>query len=409
MAKTPAALVIDQDVQARFDIKQAIRATGLTLSGEAGLGIEAVTAASETRPDVILVGVAEPLERPVQTIESLLTLLPDTPVIVYSQSRDIETARKAMLAGARDYLPRPVKPDVLRDSIFKAMEAEENRRLRKTGALPAAPTAGTVITVFGAKGGIGKSTVSSNLAAALAQHQADSVVIVDLDNGFGDITGMLDVRPERTLLDLARDIDKVQPDDLPRYLAKHEATGLNVLAGPSVLEWREIHVDQVRRVVEMLARYYDKVVLDTSGILNDVSELALELATIVLWVTTTEFASVSDTIHAMRALKSLSYSQERVRIVMNALSPDDGVRAGAVQEALQQDIFWQIPYDKKVRQGTHLGQPIILTSPNSLAAKSMVDLARVIAGGGQPQQTAAKKSGFKWRPGAAAAVPAEGS
>jgi pilus assembly protein CpaE len=400
-------MVVDQDVQARYEIKQAIRATGLTLAGESGLGIEAMTAASELRPDVIIVGVAEPMERPLQTIESLQSLLPDTPVIVYSQSREIESARKAMLAGARDYLPRPVKADVLRDSVFKAMEAEENRRLRKTGHLPAAATAGTIITVFGAKGGIGKSTVSTNLATSLAQGQADSVVIVDLDNGFGDISGMLDVKPERTLFDLVRDLDKVQADDLPKYLVKHELTGLNVLAGPTVLEWRQISADQVRRAVEMLARYYDKVVLDTSGILNEVSELALEIGTIVLWVTTTEFASVSDTIQAIKALKTLSYSQERVRFVVNAISPDDGVRPSAVQEALQQEIFWQIPYDKKVRQGTHLGQPIIITSPNSVAAKSLADLATVIAGGKTVVTGSKKSGGFKWRPGSQPA-PAEG-
>ena len=79
----------------------------------------------------------------------------------------------------------------------------------------------------------------------------------------------------------------------------------------------------------------------------------------MLWVTTTEFASVKDSLEAMRALKMLSYSQERVRIVMNAISPDDGVRPSVVQDALQRDVFWNIPYDKKVRQGTHLGQPIV--------------------------------------------------
>lgn len=405
MAKTPAALVLDQDVQARFEIKQALRSAGLTLAGEAGLGMEAVTAANELQPDVIFVGVQEPMERPLQTIESLLSLLPDTPVIVFSQSRDIETARKAMLAGARDYLPRPVRPDVLRDSVFKALTAEENRRLRKIGQLPSAATSGTIVTVFGAKGGIGKSTVSTNLAVAMAQQHADSVVVVDLDNGFGDITGMLDVKPEKTLFDLVRDIDKVEGDDLPKYLVKHELSGLHVLAAPSVLEWRQVSADQVRRVVELLAKHFDKVVLDTSGTLNEVSEMTIEIATMVLWVTTSEFASVRDTIEALRALKTLSYSQERIRIVMNGISPDDGVRPSIVQEALQRDVFWQIPYDKKVRQGTHLGQPIIITAPNSVAAKSLSDLATVIGGGrlGRSGTGSGKQGGFKWRAGAQAA------
>jgi len=407
LAKTPAALVIDQDVQARFEIKQVIKACGLTVAGESSFGIDAVSQATETRPDVIIIAVNEPMERALQTVESLLSLLPDTPVIVYSESREIESARRAMLAGARDFLPRPLRPDVLRDSVLKAMEAEENRRLRKAGQIEAAPTQGTVITVFGAKGGIGKSTVATNLAVALAKSSTSSVAIADLDNGFGDITGMLDVKPEKTLADLVRDIERVGRDDIARYVTRHEQSGLGVVAGPSVLEWRELPIDGVRRAVDLLARTYDKVVLDTSGQLNNVSELAAEMATILLWVTTTEFASVRDTMEAMRAMKALSYSEERMRVVLNAISPDDTVRASVVQDALQRPIFWEIPYDKRVRQATHLGQPIVVTAPQSVAARSFTDLATVISGG-RLEQSKKTLGGFRWR-GTPQPVVAEGS
>lgn len=406
MAKTPAALVVDQDVQARFEMKQVVKACGLSFAGESSYGMEAMTVANELHPDVIVVGVNEPMERPLQTVESLVGLMPDTPVLIYSESREIDSARKAMLAGARDFLTRPVRPDVLRQSVLKAMEAEENRRLRKTGFLPSSATRGTVVTVFGAKGGIGKSTISTNLAVALAKHKSASVVSIDLDNGFSDMASMLDVKAERTLGDLVRDVDKVDRDDLKKYLYRHEMSGLDVLAGPSVLEWRKIAVDDVKRVVELLAKNYDTVVLDTCGTLNELSELAIELGTLVLWVTTTEFASVKDSIEAMRALKMLSYSNDRVRVVMNAISPDDGVRPNVVEDAMQREVFWNIPYDKKVRQGTHLGQPIVITSPQSPAAKNFFDLATLISGGRVEQQRK-MLPGFKWR-GATQPAVAEG-
>jgi len=406
MAKTPAALVVDADIQSRFEMRQIVKASGLTVAGEAGYGMEAITTAQEVQPDVIFVGVNEPMERPLQTVEQLASVLPDTPLIIVSNSKEIESARKAMLAGARDFLTRPVKPETLRQSVLKAMEAEENRRLRKAGTAAAAPTQGTIVTVFGAKGGIGKSTVATNLGVALARQSNASVVIVDLDNGFGDVAGMLDVKPERTIEDLIRDVDRVEKDDLRKYLSKHQLSGLDVLTGPSVLEWRKISVEDVRRVVDLLSKSYDTVVLDTSGMLNELSELAIETATIVLWITTTEFASVKDSIEALRALKQLSYSQERIRIVTNAITPDDGVRPAAVEEALQRDVFWSIPYDKKVRQGTHLGQPIVVTSPQSVAAKSFSDLATLIAGGRIEQKNKAL-GGFRWRSNAQIA-PAEG-
>ena len=407
MAKTPSALIVDSDIQARYEAKQVVKASGLTLAGECGFGMEAVTEASTLKPDIVLIGVGEPMERPLQTVESLQSLLPETPIIVYSDSKDIETIRKAMMAGARDFLSRPIKPETMRVSVATALEAEEKKKLRQLGQIPGAATAGTIVTVFGAKGGIGKSTISTNIAVALARAERASVCVVDLDNGFGDIAGMLDVKPERTLFDMVRDLDMLEQEDIGRYVVRHELSDLDILAGPTVLEWRKISPDHVRRVVEFLAKNYDTIVLDTSGMLNELAELAVEIATIVLWVTTTEFASVKDSLEAMRALKMLSYSQERVRIVMNAISPDDGVRPSVVQDALQRDVFWNIPYDKKVRQSTHLGQPIVITAPQSISAKSMVDLATVIAGG-RLDKTNKILGGFKWRPGSQPAT-AEGS
>jgi MinD-like ATPase involved in chromosome partitioning or flagellar assembly len=157
----------------------------------------------------------------------------------------------------------------------------------------------------------------------------------------------------------------------------------------------------------MLARNFDTVILDTSGTLSEFSELAVEMATIVLWVTTTEFASVRDSLEAMRALQALNYSHERMRVVLNTISQDDAVRPSVIQDALQREIFWTIPYDKRVRQGTHLGQPIVITAPQSVAAKSLSDLATLIAGG-RLDQNRKVFGGFKWRPGTAPA-PAEGS
>jgi MinD-like ATPase involved in chromosome partitioning or flagellar assembly len=126
-----------------------------------------------------------------------------------------------------------------------------------------------------------------------------------------------------------------------------------------------------------------------------------------LWVTSTEFASVRDSIEAMRALTALNYPQDRVRVVVNTLYPDDGVRPSAVQDALQREIFWQVPYEKKVRQGTHLGQPIVVTNPQTVAAKSFTDLATVVSGGRvESGGNRSLRSAFKWRGGSQESGPA---
>ena len=394
MAHTPAAIIIDQDVQSRFEAKTALRSSGLTLAGEAGFGQEAIALATETRPDIIFVALNSPMERPLQTVDSLAALFPTTPMIAYAKAPDTDAWRSAMRAGMRDLIPMPLKAEALRDAVVKAMAVEEHRRLRLHGQAPVQAGVGTIITVFGAKGGIGKSTVAVNLAIAFAQ-QGASTVIVDLDTGFGDVTSMLNIRAERNLGDLVREVDRTDRELLKQYVTRHEESGLDVLASPPVLTWRTLDVGDIRRSIELLAKYYDKVVLDTSGTLNEVSEMVLEIATMVLWVTTSEFTSVRDSIEALRALDTLSIPRERTRIVLNASSADDGVRPQTVQQVLQMDVFWHIPYDKRVRQGTHFGQPIVVSSPQSVAAKSLTDLANVIAGG-RASNTSKPKDGMRF-------------
>ena len=103
MARVPEVLVVDQDPQARFEVGRLVKQAQLTVAGEAAFGTEAISLASETRPDVIICGMTNPPERSLQTIEALLDVLPETPVVAYGWKDDVETVRQAMLAGARDF------------------------------------------------------------------------------------------------------------------------------------------------------------------------------------------------------------------------------------------------------------------------------------------------------------------
>lgn len=380
MAKIPEVLIIDQDGQARYEVKRLVKQSHFTVRGEAGFGTEAVSLALELKPDVVLCGMAEPVARSLQTVDSLLNALPETPIIVYSSSRDIELARQAMLAGARDFLTMPAGREDITRSIVAVLEAEERRRMRVTGQTSSWGARGSIITLFGAKGGVGKTTIAVNLAVALARETTQSVVLIDGDSGFGDVASMLDLPPERSLTDLVRDVAKVTRETLPKYLARH-SSGLAVLAAPpQTLGWREVSPDDFRRVLELLSKSHDVVVVDTAGLLNEITLAALEAASLILWVVTTEFASVKDSLRALDALKSLSIPEERIRVMINDIAMLDGVRPQTIEEVLQREAFWQIPFDKKVRYGSQVGEPAVIGNPKAPGARSLVDLAKTVAG-----------------------------
>ena len=152
------------------------------------------------------------------------------------------------------------------------MEAEEKKKLRQLGQLPAAPTAGTIITVFGAKGGVGKSHDQRRTWRWRWRGiESSSVCIVDLDNGFGDIAGMLDVKPERTIADMVRDIDQVERDDISRYVSAARAVGARRARRAAACSSGVAGAGAGAQGDRLLARTYDKVVLDTSGMLNELA------------------------------------------------------------------------------------------------------------------------------------------
>ena len=123
MARVPEVLVIDQDPASRFEFKRILRGAALGFAGEAGLGTEGVSLAAETTPDVILCGMAQPPERSLQTMEALMDVLPETPVIAYGRSDDVDAVRLAMQSGARDFLALPADTEKLIESVRKVLES----------------------------------------------------------------------------------------------------------------------------------------------------------------------------------------------------------------------------------------------------------------------------------------------
>ena len=367
-------LVVDHDPDARFHVRGIVTEAGFEVCGEAGLGTEAVVLAVELRPDVVLCALREPVARVEGTIESLARRLPGVPVIAHAETADVSMIRKAMIAGARDFVRAPFTPDEVQRSVAAVLVAEQRRHDPADNAT----ASGAIVTVFGAKGGIGKTTLAVNLSVALTCHTNQSVVLVDADDTFGDVAATLSVMPGGSATEaLQTDGDA----DVERLLCRH-SSGLAVLAGPeSPFEWDGLHGARLGGLLQQLARRFDVVIVDTSGALRALSLAAIESSSLVFWVTTAEYASVRDSVQAMKALQSRGLADDRLRIVLNAASSDIEVHPGAIEEALGRPIFWSIPYDRKLRASAQLGRTLVdAGEPRSPAAVSMRDLALTLSG-----------------------------
>ena len=133
MAGNPRVLVIDQDFESRAELQKGLIKTRFGVVGGVGYGAQALSLASELKPQVILVGIEEPTNHALQTIESISTLQPDSLIIAYSRLSDAESARQAVLAGAHDYLTKPVKTEEVIKAIELGLSQQEKRRALLSG------------------------------------------------------------------------------------------------------------------------------------------------------------------------------------------------------------------------------------------------------------------------------------
>ena len=388
MARNPEIVTVDPDLGSRAETKRAVQIAHFTVVGEGGYGVEAVTVAREYQPDIFLVSMEEPVALALQTIEQLADACPGTPTIVYSSLADAQSVRRAMVAGARDYIIKPLKPEDLSRATYGVLEQEERKRLRADGQASETAARGTVITIFGAKGGIGKTTISTNLATTLAKMTGANICLLDMDTRFGDVAIMMDVAVEASIADVARNIDEIDRDKIRDYLVKHHS-GVSILPAPlHPTEWRNMTPQHIEKIVELLAQTHDYVVIDTPGTFNELIATTLELANLILLVTSMDIASIKDTALALEMLRAAGVSEDKVKLTINHSTAANSLREEDVSRVLEYDVFWRIPHDLSVSSSTQLGQPIVIAKPYARVSRAIIELAHVLTG------TRQEKRGF---------------
>src|SRR5437870_5157766 len=205
----------------------------MEVAGTAGGGQEAVNMAKQHRPHVILMDINMPDMDGITATEIISNTVPESPIIMMSVQGEQDYLRRSMLAGAREFLVKPFSADELINSIRHVHELEKVRRARYAPiAAPGAPVAaaqapgqtetGKIISFFSPKGGVGRTTIATNLAVALHQSTERPVVLVDGSLPFGDIAVILNMSPKaKTIADLIGSFEQADADVMDSILVQH--------------------------------------------------------------------------------------------------------------------------------------------------------------------------------------------
>lgn len=388
MPRNPTVMIIDENAIFRQELQAMITPARLAVVGGSGYGVEAVTLVEDLKPDLILAAVEDPIVRAVQTIEAVREVSP-APVIAYSSNTELSVVRQVMHAGARDLLAQPLKAGEVLAAIELAMKGaglSDGSGPVRTAAKKKSGSAGTVVTVFGAKGGIGKTTITTNVAVSVAKHTDNSVLIMDLDTRFGDVAIMLDIDPKVTVADVCAKASTLDRDTFRESLVEH-SSGVWVLPSPKhPSEWRSVQVEDLKTVVAMAARMFDYVILDTPGAFNDIVGAALDVATQVIVVTSVDMASIKDTAFILDVLESESFPEERLLLTVNHPNGANTIRSADIERVLRKPVYWEIPHDGETTLASQVGQPVAIAKPKSRAAQNMAGLAAKLTGSAHPKK-----------------------
>lgn len=309
-------------------------------------------------------------------------------VIVAPPSTDL--LQSALRAGARDVIAPDMAPADLRAAIERAFDtATHRRRVFDTDdpELDEGRDQNHVIVVLCPKGGAGKTTISTNLALALAQIAPGEVVIVDLDLQFGDVSSSLGLRPELTFSDAVRSEEVLDATTLKAHLTVHQQD-LFVLCAPRLpTEADEISVAHVERMLHLLSQSFRYVVIDTASGLDENTLASLEYATDLVLVSATDVPSIRATVKEIEALRVIGKPQHQWHFVLNRADARTGLTIPAIERTVGINVDVAIPSSRSVPLSLNQGEPLVLADPRSSVSTAMFQLVRRVSPQTMPVDT----------------------
>ena len=388
-------LIVDDVADTRENVRKLLQfESDIDVVGAARSGMEGIQLSQELDPDVVLMDINMPDLDGISATEAIRQKSPHTQVVILSVQGDQNYMRRAMLAGARDFLTKPPMGDELVSAVRRGgemarLERSKNKQPRVVGpvqggrmAVPAAGLSlleGKVITVYSPKGGTGCTTLAVNLAIAL--HNEDTrVVIVDANLQFGDVAMFFNEQGKNTILDIAPRVDDLDPETVEEIMIKHEASGIHILAAPQRPEHAEkLSTEQFTKVITYLRQLYSYVVIDTSSILTDIILGAIDHSDAVILVTTQDIPAIKNARLVLDLMQTMGLDRERIIFVMNRFDKRIGITPERIGDNLKHKVSAVIPLDERVViPAVNRGVPFMLDNRAQPVAKGVFALAEAV-------------------------------
>jgi pilus assembly protein CpaE len=311
---------------------------------------------------------------------------PATQIVILSVQGDPNYMRRAMLAGARDFLTKPPSVDELTGAIRRAgkMAFEERSKAATLsghggGAAAAQAQVGKIIVVYSPKGGGGATTLAVNLAVTL-NNEDTPTALVDANMQFGDVAVFMNEQVRNNILDLASRADELEVEVVREVMLNHAASGVKILAAPLRPEYAEnVTGEQFGKVLKFLRGMYSYIIVDASSTLTDVVLAAMDTSDLIVLITTQEIPAIKNARLYLDLADVLNIHRRRILFVMNRFDKRIGIMPEKISENFKHEIVAVIPFeDRVIIPSVNRGIPFMLGDRSRPVAKSILGIAEAV-------------------------------
>lgn len=366
-------------------MRQLVNDEEIVVIGEAAGGAATLDRIENIAPDLIIMTLGAGDTDVLSLAERIIMYRPRTYVILLAEFMDMDILQSAIKIGAHNIKEFPKSAKELGDYI-KSVYNQETAKINALKEKQNLSWMSRVITVFGAKGGLGKTTIASNLAVKLAEN-GKKVALIDLDLQFGDIHIFMDIVPKDTISELFQEAFSANIDSVRSYMTVH-SSGVHILCSPKSPEYAEtISSERVQSLLSLLRSYYDYVIIDTPPSFDEINITAIESSSTILFVTGLDISILKNSKLSLALLNSLQQT-DKIRLIVNRAVDMSSITVNDVHTILGYPIWAKLPSDYKVAvTALNRGIPFVISEPGSKLSLAISSVANILLHGDEGDQT----------------------
>lgn len=327
---------------------------------------------SQNDNTILIVDLSQEKKQKLDLITKVQNNFPAVKILALSDNPSVNLIIDIMRAGAKEFLPVPIIKNEFIEAINKLM-AENSCVKEKNNC--------KIITVYSNKGGIGKTSLATNLALELAKVTKENVALIDLNFQTGDITTFLDLKPSFNISYMLENLDKINETFLLSTLERYKRTSLYVLADPPYFKQADtIKPNLIGKLFNILKETFSYIIVDAEASFDGKNIAALDNSDLILLVTVANLPALRNTQRCLELFDKLGYDKNKTQIVVNRYMENDEIKSQDVEKVLSKNIYWKIPNNYfAIMSAINKGIPVSDINSSTNVAQSYRELAKYIS------------------------------